>query len=172
MRKLVLFIACSLDGYIARNDGGIDWLPTDQDYNYTSFYEGIDTVVMGRKTYDLALTFGGYPYKGKTSYVFTRNAVRRGDDNAVFVSREAGGFIQELKKQKGKGIWLVGGGEVVRECVKQDLIDEYILSYVPVILGDGVLLFPPPGREIPLKLVKSESFNTGLVQMTYHRRNS
>jgi dihydrofolate reductase len=169
MRKLVLFIACSLDGYIARENGDVDWLFTDQDYGYAEFLSGIDTVLMGRKTYEQVLTFGEYPYKGIEGYVFSRTRGNVKDENAAFVSGDVADFVQDLKRRPGKAIWLVGGAQLVAECVKHDLVDEFIISVHPVILGRGVPLFLPGLPEQKLELFGSERFSSGLVQLSYRR---
>lgn len=168
MRPLVCFIATSLDGYIAGPAGEIDWLFTDQDYGYTSFYANVDTVVMGRKTYDLCLTFDEYPYPGIPNYVWTRT--RRGtDEHATFVSGDIVDLLKGLKEKQGKTIWLVGGSALVGEAIRHDLLDELIVSVHPIVLGDGVPLFPRGLPKTQFQLVTSESFNTGLVQLTYRR---
>lgn len=168
MRPLVCFIATSLDGYIAGPAGEIDWLFTDQDYGYTQFYANVDTVVMGRKTYDLCLTFNEYPYPGIPNYVWTRT--RRGTDkHATFVSGDIVELLKGLKEKQGKTIWLVGGSALVGEAIKHDLLDELIVSVHPIVLGNGVPLFPRGLPKTQFQLVTSEPFNTGLVQLTYRR---
>jgi dihydrofolate reductase len=170
MRKVKLFIASSLDGYIARADGGIDWLFTDADYGYTPFYDSIDTVVMGRKTYDLALSFGEYPYKGKAAYVFSRS--RSGtDEQATFVSGSAAAFVDRLRGEPGRDIWLVGGGELARDFADANVIDEYIISIHPRLIRTGLPLFwpSPQAGDVELELVSSQAFPSGLAQLTYRR---
>ncbi len=169
MRKLILFIACSLDGCIARENGDVDWLFTDQDYGYAEFLSGIDTVLMGRKTYEQVLTFGEYPYKGVEGYVFSRKRGNEKDENVAFLSGDVAKFVLGLKQKAGKVIWLVGGGELVHPFVQRDLIDEYVISIHPVILGSGVPLFRSPLPETWLRLGQCRSFDTGLVQLTYKR---
>jgi dihydrofolate reductase len=168
MRPLVCFIATSLDGYIARPGGEIDWLFTDQDYDYTQFYANVDTVVMGRKTYDLCLTSDEYPYPGIPNYVWTRT--RRGtDEHATLVSGDNVELLKGLKEKQGKTIWLVGGSALVGEAIKHDLLDELIVSVHPIVLGDGVPLFARGLPRTQFQFVKSEPFTSGLVQLTYRR---
>lgn len=168
MRLLSCFIATSLDGYIAGLAGEIDWLFTDQDYGYTPFYAGVDAVVMGRKTYDLCLTFGEYPYPGIPNFVWSRT--RHGkNEHATFVSGDIAAFIKGLKQQEGKTIWLVGGSALVGEALRHDLLDELVLSIHPIVLGCGVPLFPQNLPRAQFQLVKSTPFDTGLVQLTYRR---
>ncbi len=169
-RKVVLFIASSLDGFIARPDGGIDWLFSDADYGYAAFFDSIDTVVMGRKTYELSLSFGPpYVYQGKASYVFSRTKAGTKDENAEFIAGSPKDFMRPLRAQAGKDIWLVGGAELVRDFLAEDLIDEFIVSIHPVILGAGIPLFPVQGRELSLRFKNSISFGSGLVQLHYER---
>ena len=168
MRKLVLFIATSLDGYIARSSGDINWLFSDQDYGYAEFFARIDTVVMGRKTYEQSLGFGEYPYKGKRGFVFSRTP-RAPDQNVIFVAADPAAFASELKRRPGKDIWLVGGAQLVAECMKHGLVDEYIISVHPAVLGGGLPLFLPGFPEQKLEFIRSESFTSGLVQLSYRR---
>ena len=167
MRKIILFIAISLDGFIAGKSGEIDWLFTDQDYGYAEFLKTIDVVIMGRKTYEQALTFDEYPYKGLEGYVFSRSRAGRADENVAFVSGDVGEFVGALKIKPGKDIWLIGGSEVILPFLEQDLIDEFVISIHPLILGDGIPLFRTPFPARKLRLKECRSFDTGLVQITY-----
>lgn len=169
MRKVVLFIACSLDGYIARTSGEVDWLFTDQDYGYNEFLKRIDTVIMGRLTYEQVLTFGEYPYKDAEGWVFSRS--RNGgerDEHVQFTSNNPTQLITQLKQQPGKDIWLVGGAELIQSFLQQNLIDEFIISILPIILGDGIPLFRAPLPTLNLNFQQAETFDTGLIQLTYH----
>ncbi len=170
MRKVILFIAASLDGFIAGRSGEIGWLFTDQDYGYVEFLRTIDVVVMGRKTYEQVLTFGKYPYKGIEGYVFSRSRAGAKDENVTFFSGDVSKLIQSLKAKPGKDIWLMGGSEMIRPFLEQDLVDEFVISIHPIILGDGIPLFrtPIPTRE--LHLTDCKGFDTGLVQVTYVRK--
>ena len=153
MRKIILYIACSLDGYIARSDGSVDWLFTDQDYGYTAFLASVDTVVMGRKTYDQVLTFGLYPYSGKTSYVVSRLLAGTRDEHVVFVGSDIAGIVRRLREGDGGNIWLVGGSELIDLFVRERLIDKFVVSIHPVVLGSGIPLFRHPGVETWLTLI-------------------
>lgn len=167
-RKVKLFIASSLDGYIAREDGDVIWLFSDADYGYSQFFASIDTVLMGRKTYDKLLGFGiEYPYRGKKSYVFTRSAKWANDLNVEFVSEEAADFVQKLAGSKGEDIWVDGGSEIISALLNAGLIDEIVVSVHPVVLGRGMPLFKNMQRQIDLKLVKSIPYPSGLVQLHY-----
>lgn len=172
-RSIILFIALSLDGCIATEDGGVDWLFTDRDYGYSDFYQRIDTVLMGHTTYQQVLTFGEYPYADKQSIVLTRSP-RDPQAGIQFISEQIEEHITALKQLPGIGLWLVGGGQVVQFFLNQDWIDEMILSIHPIVLGKGIPLFPggPEAIARSFRLTQTQSFNTGLVQLTYKRDRS
>jgi dihydrofolate reductase len=169
MRQVVLFIASSLDGYIARTSGSVDWLFTDQDYGYADFFASIDTVLMGRHTYEQVLSFGDYPYKGVHGFVFSRTHKEECDEHVTFISGDLASFVKGLKSDTGKGkdIWLVGGSEIIQYCMSYDLIDKFVISVHPIILGDGILLFRAPLPMRTLKFQNCRVFDTGLLQLTY-----
>ena len=176
MKKLQLYIATSLDGYVARPDGSLDWLtqfpnPDQLDYGYPEFYAGIDTVVMGRKTYEEILGFDvPWPYADCTSYVVSSNAdlPLKTEDTKLL----GGNFAEALKEEKtkdGKNIWLVGGGGLVKACMEHELVDELIWTIIPVVLGEGIPLFPKGVKETSFKLTKAEGLSTGAVMLWYAR---
>lgn len=167
-RKIVLFIACSLDGYIARANGDIDWLFDDQDYGYAKFYESIDTVLVGRKTYEQASSFEEFPFKGKDCYVFSRSANNE-DEIVKFVDGDIVNFTEELKSKEGKDIWLVGGAEIIEVLLSANLIDTFIISIHPILLGNGIPLFKKQEVETKLVLKNSVKFSSGLVQLHYEK---
>jgi dihydrofolate reductase len=166
MRKIKLYIASSLDGYIAREDGSVDWLPTEGDYGYKKFCASIDTILMGRKTYDQILEFGEYPYSGKKAYIFTKNTKTKKDINVKFVS-DVIDFTKGLVRSPGKDIWIVGGAEIITIFLNSDLIDEIILTIIPTVIGKGIPLFKDIKKEVKLQLVKSNEYKGGLVQLHY-----
>ncbi len=168
-RKIVLYIACSLDGYIAGSDGNISWLFTDQDYGYTGFITRIDSIVMGRETFDRVLDMGDFPYSGKDCYVFSRSSMG-GDENVEFVNDPVKEFIEGLRATDGTDIWLVVGSEHIYHFMTAALIDEFIISVHPVVLGQGIPLFRNGIPTCELQLVSVESFSSGLVQMSYLRK--
>lgn len=174
MSEVILYIAASLDGYIAREDGGIDWLSRverpDTDYGYAQFYQSIDVAVMGRKTYELALSFGEWPYPGKPSVVFTHRNLTSERGDVMFTAASPDAVLAELAARGLKRVWLVGGAELVAAFQQARLIDEYIVSVIPVILGDGIPLFLSTGVEQGLELVESQQYPSGLVQMTYRAK--
>lgn len=169
MRKIKLFIASSLDGYIAKEDGDINWLPQSANSGYDEFYKTVDTIIMGRKTYEQILTFGKYPYQDKKSYVFTRNTNAKKDENVEFVF-ETEKLVKDLLSSSGKDVWLVGGAELISTFLNFDLIDELILSILPIIIGKGIPLFKNIQNEIKFELVKTTAYNE-LVELYYTRRN-
>lgn len=169
MRKVKLFIASSLDGYIAREDGSIDWLFTDADYGYKTFYDTIDTILVGRKTFDQSLTFDEYPYKGKKVYVFTHAATGKKTqyEDVEYMDTNIPDFVKRLAQSVGKDIWLLGGGEIVSILLNAGLVDEIILSIHPIILGKGIPLFNSIEHEVSLRFQKSMPFDSGLTQLCY-----
>jgi dihydrofolate reductase len=176
MRNIVLYIAASLDGYIARDDHSLDWLPTPDaaqslDYGYSDFYASIDTTIMGKRTYDIVRAHGvENPYPEKKNYVFTRSARHLSNDDIQYVSGDVIEFTQNLKAQQGSDIWLVGGGDLNTLFLNYNLIDRIILAVIPIVLGGGIPLFARGGRETLFKLSNAQHWTeTGVVQMTYEK---
>ncbi|MEA5566251.1 dihydrofolate reductase family protein [Anabaena sp. UHCC 0399] len=168
MRKISLFIASSLDGYIARGSGEVDWLFTDQDYGYTEFFTQVDTLIMGHKTYQQVLSFGDYPYQEKEVFIFSRTEQGETDNQAKFVSSDWEGFINTLRQSSGGNIWLVGGTQIIYFFLLKGFIDELILSIHPIILGSGrQLIVNDSSLETMLILQDVKSFDSGLLQVTY-----
>lgn len=168
MRKIRLFIASSLDGYIARTSGEVDWLFTDHDYGYAEFFAKIDTVLMGSKTYHQILGFGEYPYKGKSGFVFSKTLQGETDNNVEFVGGDLKGFINTLRKSSGRDIWLVGGAKTIHYFMKHNFVDELILSIHPIILGNGIpLIVNDLSLETALELKDVRTYDSGLLQVSY-----
>lgn len=167
MRKLKLYIAASIDGKIARPDGTLDWLPDPaaEDYGYQAFYNSIDTTLMGYKTYQVCLAFGEWHYKGKTNFVFSRDASKTCIPEARLVAEDPVTFVRALKEKPGKDIWLIGGGEIVALLHDAGLIDDYILALIPVILGEGVELFPDVKTQANLRLSEHRVYPNGAVML-------
>ena len=165
MRKIVLTIACSLDGYIAREDGSIDWLPTgDDDFGMKIFLDSVDTILLGKTTYEQILTFDcDYPYASKKSYVFSRNSKNESKNNVEFVS-DLETFVEDLLNSPGKNIWLIGGGRLIASFLKEDLIDEIVLSYLPIVIGTGISLFQHIDKDIKFDILETIE-HEGLTQM-------
>ena len=175
-RDIVLYIGVSLDGYIARENGDVDWLGghgegTEADNGYDEFYETIDTVVMGKTTYNQIineLSKDVWVYKGKKCYVATSEKCDK-NENVEFISGDIAKFVTDLKGQEGKDIWLVGGSKLVDDFIKNNLIDKYVISIIPRILGSGIPLFLDKNPEIRLKLISTKTVD-GIVELTYIRK--
>ncbi len=170
MAKIIIYIAQSLNGKIAYENGSVDWLgPYDsEDYGYHQFLNTIGVVLMGNKTYQQVLTFGDeFPYKNKQVYVFTRNKSLVKDENVSFVSENIVGFVADLKKSSQSDIWLVGGGEIITYLLDKQLVDELQVFTIPVILKSGIGLCNTLDTDKNLKLVYTKSFNNGVVENYY-----
>lgn len=170
-RKVFVYIAISLDGYIAKENDDISFLSLvdkpGEDYGYSEFIKDVDTVIIGRKTYDKVLTFGiEFPHKDKKCYVITRTP-RESVDNLIFYTHSLKDLVIKLKQDNGKNIFVDGGSEIINALMKQNLVDEFVISIIPVFLGDGIRLFRDGRPEMNLKLVESKEFETGLVQFHY-----
>lgn len=164
----------SLDGYIAKDEDNIDFLSVvdspGEDYGYSAFQQEIDTVIWGRKTYDKVLSFGiPFPYKDKKCYVLSRSRNGR-DEHVEYYNGTLTELIAGLKQQKGKHIYCDGGGEVVAAMLQERLIDTMIISIIPHLVGHGVRLFHDHRPEQALRLVRSSSFPSGLVQLWYEKK--
>ena len=172
-KNIILYIATSLDGFIARKDGSVDWLSPyekgPEDYGYNEFYKKIGTIIMGNNTYRQVLSFGEFPYRGKDCFVFSRNKDNVKDEFVIFVNRSAKDFISQLNLRNNKNIWLVGGASIVDEFLKSDLIDEFIITIIPILLGDGIPLFKGRSNEKKLELIDVKKFDQGPVQLHYFR---
>jgi len=168
VRKVRLFIATSLDGYIAGPDDDLGWLFDDGDYGYAGFYDSIDTVLVGRRTYDVARGFPAWPYAGRKVVVFTRtDAARVTSPDTVATTRSPADVVGELRARAGKDLWLVGGGQLVQAFMAAGLVDDVIVSIHPLLLGDGIPLVGKGAPRLPLMLVGERRFPSGLVQLTY-----
>ena len=165
MRKIILFIASSLDGYITRENGNIDWLPKNTSSGYDNFIKSVDTVIMGKKTYDQILTFEDYPYKDKKSFIFTRSNDYSKNENIKFV-HDVDELVKLILPNSGTKIWLIGGSEIISTFVNLDFVDEIILSIIPIVLGKGIPLFQNIKKEVKLELIKTTNYDA-LVELHY-----
>lgn len=179
LRKVIVHIATSADGYIARADGDLAWL-TDRPkpagfYGIGAFMKRVDTHLLGRKTYEVARRLGGSFGSSKIrTIVFSRHAPPPDVPAGVeFVTESLDTFIRELREQPGKDMWLMGGGELIASCLDADVVDEFVISVTPVFIGDGIPLLAPRHREVPLDLLGVERFEDGVVQLRYgiHRHD-
>ncbi len=174
-RKVVLYISMSLDGFIATKEDDLSWLSIvekeGEDYGYTQFTERVDTYIVGKKTYDviLKLTRGVFPQAEQYKcYVITRQE-RASENGVTFYNGDMEALITQLKNEPGKDIYCDGGGQIVKLLMAKNLIDEYIVSVIPIILGDGKRLFLGGINAINLKALPSKDFESGLVQLRYVR---
>lgn len=171
MRKVVLSIAMSLDGYIAKPNGDVEWLksvpnPEKTDHGFGEFYKTIDTTIMGNNTYKEIMGFGiPFPFPDKNNYVLTSTPPP--DTEFVTFISDIAQVVEKIKKENGKNIWLIGGGQINTIFLNRDLIDELLIRIVPVVIGEGLPLFAHKARETVFELLKTETFSTGTVQMTY-----
>lgn len=171
MLKVVLGLGISLDGYIARSDGSVDFLFMPKDYSMVPFFKKIDTAVLGRKTYEAALTMGGGSFGGSsiTSYVMSRSMPVGERGGVLFTEQSPAALVAEIRKHPGRDIWLMGGGELARDFLKADLLDELYLGIVPVLLGEGLPLFPSGFPQRDFALVENKTFSKGLISLKYKR---
>ncbi|MCG7344463.1 dihydrofolate reductase family protein [Sporosarcina sp. ACRSL] len=169
-RNLVLYIAVSLDGYIATEDESLEWLfnvEGEGDNGYSEFYETVDTVLIGKKTYDWIIRHETreFPYKNKECYVFTRSSIEDTED-VKFINDDIVSITNKLKNQERRDIWIVGGGELLHHFVKEKLVDEIILTVAPVIIGKGIPLFNKGDYQLDLTLKGTRNFNQ-FVELHY-----
>ncbi len=164
MRNVILNLAISLDGFIEGPKGEYDWCLTDQDYGMNSFLNSIDTIIMGRKSYQVMLDNMPEPYPGKKIVVFS-NTLETVVPNASIAEEDLLSTMRQLKAAKGKNIWLYGGAALVQDCMTFGLVDELWLAVHPIILGSGKPLFE--GLSQSLTLISSKSYDSGLVMLKY-----
>ncbi|HLK05343.1 MAG TPA: dihydrofolate reductase family protein [Candidatus Acidoferrum sp.] len=168
-RKVIAGLGISLDGYIARKDGSVDFLFMPKDYSMGPFIKSIDTAVLGRKTYDDGLKMGG-TFTGPIKYFVLSKSLPAGERNGVtFTNESPTTAIAEIRKQPGKHIWLMGGGELIRDFLKEDLVDELYLGVVPTLIGEGIPLFPSGFPQREFDLIENRSYSQGLISLRYER---
>ena len=170
-RKVILYIAMSLDGYIATPDNGLEFLSSveekDQDYSYKDFVNTVDTVIVGRKSYDKVLSMGlEYPHTDKELYIITRTP-RPTVGSTTFYTGNLNELVSGLKRKEGKDIYVDGGAEIANEMLSENLIDEFYISVIPILLGNGISLFNNSRPQVRLKLISTKTYNKGLVQLHY-----
>jgi dihydrofolate reductase len=172
MKKIKLYIAASIDGYIARSDGELDWLmkfpvTPNENYGYNDFDETVDTVIMGGRTYrDILCMDFVWPYKGKKTYVISRTQLMKKDD-VEFMTENIIENISQLRETEGKDIWLVGGGEIIAMLLDKEMVEEMIITYIPVTLGNGIRLFSDCSKESKWTLRDTKSYPNNVLQATY-----
>ncbi len=177
MRKISLFIATSLDGYIAKPNDDLSFLKLvekeGEDYGYAEFTSQIDTIIIGRKTYDYVVGQIGashYDNGQRGVYVITRTE-RPQVGRTIFYTGDLTQLVDRLKSENGKNIYCDGGAEVINELLKHNLVDEYVISVIPVLLGKGTRLFKDGRPEQSLQFITAKTFDTGLTQLHYKRKD-
>jgi dihydrofolate reductase len=176
-RKIIVSIATSADGFIARADGSVDWLdrPLPKgNYGMGAFYKSIDTILWGRKTCDMALDFQAKGVAGSAfdtslkNYVFTRALSPPAPPKGVeFVNKPVKAFAARLRAKEGKDIWMMGGAGIIASFLDEGEIDEFIISVIPTLIGEGIPLLAPRHRTVPLKLIACTKFTDGVVKLHY-----
>ena len=166
-KKIILYIAISIDGFIVKEDGNIDWLTkyenSGEDDGFKDLYNKIATVLVGGITYRQIKD----EHKNKEVYVFSRKWQKNKSSNIHFVNGDVKEILNNLKLGSNKNIWLVGGANLVNQFLNEDLIDEYIITIIPILLGKGISLFQGRNPESNLKLLNIKKYNSGLVQLHY-----
>lgn len=184
-RKVILYIAVSLDGFIADKDGSVDWLSgeendttsdsssvSQENNSYEELLKDIDTIIMGMTTYKQVVTELSpdvWPYQGMKSYILTSKPERDKED-IIFVNTNVTDLIKHLEEQEGKDIWIVGGANVANQLIKDNMIDEYQITTIPIILGQGIRLFEKDNKTISLQLNSVKQYDD-MVLSIYSRKN-
>jgi dihydrofolate reductase len=175
-RKIIVYISTSADGFIARPDGDLEWLtcrPHTVDYGMGAFYATVDTLLLGRKTYDWGLDYqkktktGGMFDADRANYVFSRRPSTRETPNVQVISEPVKSFAQRLRATPGKHIWMMGGGELIASFLDAGEIDEFDIHVIPVLIGEGIPLIAPRHRNVPLRLRSSRKYPDGVVRLRY-----
>jgi dihydrofolate reductase len=176
-RRIIVYIATSADGFIARSDGSVDWLDRPRpksNYGMGVFYKSIDTILWGRKTCDMALDFQKKGVPGSAfdtrikNFVFTRGPLpSEAPEGVEFVSEPIRTFTERLRKQKGKHIWMMGGAGIIASFLDEGEIDEFMIHVIPKFIGEGIPLIGPARRTLPLKLISCTKFPDGVVKLHY-----
>jgi dihydrofolate reductase len=164
MKKIILYVATSIDGFIARKNGSVDWLTkynnSGEDFGYKEFLDSVETVILGNTTYREFKA----PYENKKCYVFSRKNTGK-ENNITYVNTDVKEFTDGLSENEN--IWLVGGADIAKEFLKNNLIDEFIITIIPIVLGEGIPLFAQGCGEHKLKLLNTKSYDSGVVQLHY-----
>lgn len=164
--RVTYFVASSLDGFIAGPNERLDWLLTDDDYDFAPFFADVDALVMGRGTYDIIHGFGQWPYGDTPSYVFTHRETG-GDRPVQHVTGDITAFLDRMVGEGVEALWLVGGGDLAAQFLSAGLLDAVVVSVHPVVLGSGTPLFGGAVPVTPLRLDDARAFPSGLVQVRY-----
>jgi len=165
MKKIILNVAITLDGFIEGPNGEYDWCFDDQDYGMEAFLKSIDSIFYGRRSYEVLLESGNNPFAAKRQYVFSNTLPAA--DGAIVINKDILGAVEMLKQQPGKDIWLFGGAQLTNYFLEMSLVDELLLAVHPILLGSGKKLFDERPHRTQLELLSSKNYNTGLVQSRY-----
>jgi dihydrofolate reductase len=175
-RKIIVYIATSADGFIARKDGAVDWLDRPRpkgNYEMGQFWKSIDTILLGRKTYDMTVKFVkegmATPdmFAGIKHYAFSRKPPKKVLHGFEFVKEPIKKFAERLRAQKGKNIFLMGGAGIIGSFLDEGEIDEFVISVIPTFIGEGIPLIAPKRRTLPLKLLSMKKYSDGVVRLHY-----
>ena len=172
-RKIIVYIATSADGFIARPDNSVDWLNTlnPADYGMGAFFKTIDTILWGHKTYGVGLEMneGGLGVYGSRikNYVFSRRPPKKHASDVEFVKEPINEFAQRLRGSPGKDIWMMGGGGIIASFLDAGEIDEFIIHVIPTFIGEGIPLIAPKHRLVPLKLLSVRDYPDGVLRLHY-----
>jgi dihydrofolate reductase len=168
---VLYYVACSLDGYIATSDGGVDWLEPFQaggeDYGFAEFYSSVDAPVMGSRTYEFALEHRPWQAPDKPSWVFTSRDLPIAHPSVTLTSEDPAKVIDSIGERGLKRIWLMGGGKLAASFRARGLISRYIVAVVPIILGEGIPMIAADSRQDALRLIEVKPYPNGLVQLSY-----
>jgi len=181
--RVTIHMVASLDGFVARKDGSVDWLETSDEFAggdtldpgfVEAFLKTIDCYVMGSRTYETALNFEakgfGWAYGDKTTFVLTSRDLLRTRDTVEFYSGDLAQFVNEHLRPRFRSIWFVGGGAVSGECLRLGLADEVRYSILPILIGDGIPFFEKLNRDVPLHLAEVKAYKSGMVALRYEVR--
>ena len=181
--RVTIHMAASLDGFIARKDGSVDWLETSDEFaggdsldpsEVEAFLKTIDCYVMGSRTYETALNFEtkgmGWSYGDKPTFVLTSRNLPRTRNSVEFYSGDLSQFVNERLRSEFSSIWFVGGGTVAGECLRRGLADEIRYSVLPILIGDGIRFFEELGRDVILHLAEVKAYQSGIVELRYDAR--
>jgi dihydrofolate reductase len=170
-RKIIVNAATSVDGFIARPDGDLEWLtsrPVPKGfYDMGKFIASVDAKILGRKTYEKSLALGA-KFDAKTkNYVFSTHRPAKAANEVEFVSEPIAAFARKLRAASGKNIWMMGGGGIIAAFLDAAAIDQFIITVIPVLIGDGIPLIAPRHRQVPLRLLSTRQFEDGVTQLHY-----
>ena len=167
MRRIRYVVATSLDGYIAGPKDEADWIIMDPEIDFRALFEQFDTVLLGRRTFEAMVRGGKAELPGMKTFVFSRVLRQVDNPNVTIVAEKAEEVLAALRAESGKDIWLFGGGLLFRSLADAGLVDSVEIAVIPVLLGEGIPLLPPPAKQVNLKLTDHKVYKTGIVSLEY-----